>query len=493
MRNKPPTAGFIRPRAWRPGFASWRPTSILCLLGLAITGDLVAEVLELPTELNLGADSHLVLELDQADLHLTGRVDGLPVLRARRIGEGVVEEGGVRLEAVSSGGRLTVRRGDTEQAGDLPRLRLDVALGPGRTVYINGVDLEVRARDSLPQSTGRNAYHLMVERTTVQLTAVRLAQIEATASSLRFVDTVGSPELTLRGGAAQLQGHQGRLELAASAADVAIVGPSGEISVRVEGGSLEVSGGEGSLAGTVRSTGLALAGWRGDIELQAADSTIDASDAEVASAWHIEGRELQGIMEQIRGGVVAIRFAGGAWQGSDLHSNVQVTAENGAQLDLAGVHGSLIAVLSDGTEGWISRVAGPAKATVIDSRLELAEIDQLTLLGDRAEVVAGQIAQLSSLRMADSNLELDLRETRRGVALDLQGASYARVLMQAPCIVQSVGEEGAAEPSIDVAGCDLRAPGEERARQQPGAQGTRTTTLTVTASAEAVVGIEGDP
>ncbi len=81
------------------------PTACL-VLALFGAGPLAAEILELPAEWPLGVDSQLFFELDGADLHLSTRSDGLPVLRARAAAVGQ----SASLEVTSSGGSLTVRR-----------------------------------------------------------------------------------------------------------------------------------------------------------------------------------------------------------------------------------------------------------------------------------------------------------------------------------------------------------------------------------------------
>ncbi len=458
-------------------------------MAFSLAGRLPAEILELPAELPLGVDSRLLLELGNADVYLTSHAAGLPTLRARLVAEGEQAS----LEAISSGGSLTVRRADAEGDGEVPRLRLDVALGPGRKVRIAGSGLMVRAKDTLPDGAGRNSVRLEVESSTAQLSGVRVSEIEATASSVRLTGTEGALVATLTGGSMQLQGHHGDLELTASEADVVVVDHLGKIMPRLDGGSMEVTGGEGSFIGTASAAHLAFAGWHGGVELHARDTSLDARESEFGDRWQIEGSELELVLERISGTIVA-NLEGGSLSGEELNATLELTALAGARLELVGIHGSLWVELSDQAEGWFNRVKGTFDAQVSDSRLEADEIDQLTLVGDRADVSVRQIAEQAEVELTESELDLDLRGIRRRPSLDLKGVGYARVQLQEPCIVQLAGEAASLDTAINVTSCQLQTQGEvpTDARERPRG-GVRSTTLTVKMSPEAVLEVEGVP
>ncbi len=469
----------------RPGRASG--SAGLLLAAFFAAAPLAAATLELPAEWPLGTDSLLFFELDGADLYFTGRAQGLPVLRAWAATAGQ----DARLEVVSEGGSLAVRRPPGGEA-EAPRLRIDVALGPGRAVRVAGADLSVRAEGG-PASAGGNAFRLALERSTAVLSGARVSAVEAAASSLRLAGTEGALSLTLAGGSAQVQGHQGSLELRAAGAEVAVVGHQGHLAVDLEGGGLEIEGGEGVFEGTAGEAQLSFDGWQGPVELRASDSVVDVFGTEHRDRWQIEGRELQVVLERVRGRI-GVNLIGGSLRGSDLAASVRASASGGTRLDLAEVVGGVKVSLADGAEARVAGVSGGLEAEVTDSRLEAERIDSLTLGGERAEVIAVSVAQLAPVAMTASQLDLDLRATRSGAALDLRGAGYARVWLAAPCVVRLAGAGEPAKAPVEVTGCELRAAGQQVSRRQESLElGGPASRLTVTASAEAIVEVEGDP
>ncbi len=462
----------------------------LLLVVLATSSGLAAATLELPAEWPLGTDSQLFFELDNADIQLTSRTGGLPELRARVATQG----GSASLEAVSSGGSLTLRRAAGGGVSPVSRLRLEVELGPGRTVRIEGTDLAVRVADALVPDSGRSAFRLALESSTANLAGARVSEIEAVASSVELTGTEGSLTLKLTGGSAQVQGHQGRLELEATGAGVAVIGHQGRLVSHLEGGSLEIAGGEGTFEGTAAEAQLTFDGWAGPVVVRGADTAVDALGAEHRDRWQIEGRELQVVLERVGVEIVAT-LEGGSLRGSDLSASVEATAMGGARLDLVEVAGGAVVELSDGAEAWVTGVTGNLEAAVTDSRLEVERIDRLTLSGARAQVTVRGIAQLAPVEMTASELDLDLREVRHGSSLDLRGAGWARVRLLAPCVVQLTGTGDAIDTPVEVTGCDLRAAGQEVSRRQERAiyGGSIPSKLTVTAGPDSVVEVEGEP
>ncbi len=445
--------------------------------------------MELPGELPLGVDSKLVLELNHADLYFTGRVDHLPVMRARvtTVGEST------SLEAVSSGGTLTIRRTDVGHDADLPRLRLDVALGPGRSVHIQGADLSVHAEHGLPEGSGHTAYRLDLEQSTADLSGVRVSEVKSVASTVSLTGTDGMLLVTLDDSLAQVNGHSGRLEATAGESNLVIADHAGEIVTHLEGGSLEIAGGEGTVQGTASGAHLAFDAWRGDVEIAARNSVLEVRGAEVRKRWTVEGSDLELDLERVWGTVTA-SLEGGSLRGTELNAAIQATAWSGTRVEFVGIHGSLNLDLSDGAEGWLSGVQGAIDAKVTDARLEADEIDQLTLNGSGAEVSIRRIAQLKTLEMVGSELDLDLRGVSGKPSLTLTGEGHAWVRLQAPCIVQLAGSEASLESSIEVTSCELRFPGQSVSPQQDRDRhgGVRPTYLTVTMSPAAVVEVEGE-
>ncbi len=470
-------------RSAPPRFAS------LLLAALAVACPLAAATLELPTEWPLGVDSLLFFELDGADLYLTSRVDGLPVLRARAAKAGE----SASLDVVSSGGSLTIRRAGGSE-GEAPRLRIDVALGPGRTVRVAGADLAVRAEDTLPEDAGRNAFRLALESSTAELSGVRVSELEAIDSSVTLTGTEGALVLNLTGGSASVEGHQGRLELAAAGADVTLAGHQGQIVPEIEDGSLEIAGGEGTFAGSAARAHLSFDDWRGPVEVRARDTVLEVRGAEHRDSWRIDGSGLQVVLERVWGKIEAT-VEGGSLRASDLSAGVQVTAGAGARVDLVEIVGGVRLALADEAEAVLAGILGGVEAEVIDSRLEVDRTDRLKLTGGGADVSVQRLERLEPLEISDSELALDLRGIRQRLTLDLGGTSRARVQLTAPCIVQLTGAEASFGSGVEVTDCELRSVDQPVSRRQDRLKygDVRPVRLTATVGPDAELEVEGEP
>ncbi len=391
------------------------------------------------------------------------------------------------LEAISEGGSLIVRRVEDEET---TRLRLDLVLGPGRTVRLRGSDLVVRVDD--PEAgTDRSAFHLALESSRAELAGARVGELELVDSSLLLSGTDGSLTLTLDRGSADLRRHRGSLELAATAADVTVVDHQGTITPRLDGGSLEVSGGAGTVAGTANRALLVLDQWRGPVELDATDTAVDARGVEGdRSPWRLAGEDLQVLLEEVRG-PIAVDLRGGSLLGSGL-VDLRASAAGGARVELAGVAGTVGLELSGGAEAYLADMTGNVEAAVSGARLEAERIGRLALSGARGEVAVRGVERLESLAMSDSQLELDLRAVLHDPSLELRGAGFARVWLPAPCIVQSAGGGDGADVGAGVTGCEVQPPGRRTTPRQGVARyGRRPTRLTVSADRDVVLDVEG--
>ncbi len=446
---------------------------------------LAADRATTPFELALGTDSRLVFELSNADLHLTSRVKGLPALRARAVAEG--ETAG--LEATSSGGSLTVHRPDGDTG--VVRLRLDLALGPGRTVHIAGNDLDVRVDETLPVGQ-RSAHRLTIENSRADLKGARVSQLEASASTVTLSATDGALALTLTGGSARVRGHRGRLELDAVDAGVTVAEHAGDLAPRLTGGRLEVVDGAGAFDGDAVGAEVSLDDWRGPVDLRGRDSVITVRGVEHRDRWRIAGRELQVILEGVLGDLEA-ELEGGYLEARNLAAAVRVTAGDRARLELVDVAGSVHLTATGGTQTWVAGVAGGVEADVTDSRLEVERLDRLTLIGTGADVSVDNVDRAERLELRDSRLSLDLRAGRATPVLDLSGGSYADVRLKAPCVVQ-LGGRATVVSQAQVTGCELRPPGHVVPRRQDRLRfGEAPTLLGVTITPDSVLEVEGEP
>ncbi len=444
-----------------------------------------AELLELPAEWQLGIDSQLSFELDGADLFLTTRTDGLPMLSAQ-----VTTGESAALDMVSAGGQLSVRR-SAGGGGVMPRLRIEVKLGPGRSVNVAGRDLTIQAENKLPAGKGGLGIRLAIEASRAKLTGVRISRLEATASTVTLAGAAGDLALDVRGGKIQLQDHEGRLEMKAGAALVAVIDHRGQIAADLDGGSLEIVGGDGTLTATAAGAELFFDSWHGPVEVRARDSVIEALGTEHRDRWQIEGPDLQVILDRVWG-QVGLELEGGSLDASGLSAALQVSAE-AARLDLAENSGSVTLDLQDGSEAAVIGVVGRLEVEVSDSQLEIDRVGQLKLSGSVADVTARGVEHLDSLELVDSQLALDLRSSRPTASLELRGAGYASVQMNEPCVVQ-LAAESAIDAQVDTSGCELRGSDEQFLPRDDRARfGTMPNRLTATVGPDVVLDVQGEP
>ncbi len=463
---------------------------VLCLATLAVASPLAAATLELPAEWPLGVDSRLFFELAGADPHLTSRAGGLPVLRARVMKAGE----SASLDVTSSGGSLTVRRTGRSGKGKAPRLRIDVELGPGRTVHVTGADLGIRVDDDLPEDAGRSAYRLNLDKSTAELFGARVSKLDAVASGVGLTGTEGALDLTLtHGGSVQVRGHRGRLGLVTDGAGTRVADHRGQIVSELKGGSLEIAGGEGTFTGTADGGRLSFDDWRGPVEVRARHTVVDVRGAEHRDRWRIDGRELQVTLEGVHGTVEAA-LDGGSLSGSDLYAGDQVTA-GGARVDLVEAAAGVRLALVDDAAAVLVGIRGGVEAEVTDSLLEIDRVDRLQLTGGEAEVSVRRVERLDLFEVSNSELILDLRGIRHGPTLDLGGSGYARVQLSAPCIVQLTESDASLGSQVEVTDCELRTAGQSVSRQQDRLKygNLRPTRLHVTLSPDAVLEVEGEP
>ena len=475
----------------------------LIALGVPVAGlPLGATILELPAAVPLGIDSRLVLELDNADVFVTSNAGSLGEFRARLAtgASATLEDGGTiedsaadkaiaRVDVASSGGTLSVRRPDNELGSTVPRLRLDIELGPGRSLQITGANIALRAQDSVPEGNSRGGYALDLERSTVHLIRARISRLRAQESSLRLTDTKGALGLSLTGGSARLDGHQGALELEASHANVELLNHEGEIKPHLEGGSLEITAGRGAVVGETTGSDVFFDGWQGDVEVDASDGLLETRDTRSRSQWQLGGSSLAVVANRVWGSF-AVTLQGGSFEGSELNGDLHVAIGAETTLEVDGLVGSLGIELSDGAHGWLSNIDGTADVTVSDGEVDGDNVRRLALRGARSRVSFRQVGELSSLDMADAELDLDLRQIVDSPELTLRGASFARVRLRQPCVVELADAESA-EAAIDTGSCERLEPGQASTHRQPG--GGRPIRLRVTTSLETVLEVDGEP
>ena len=466
---------------------------------LLVTGNLGAQVFELPAEIALDADA-LTFDLADAELSIEVR-QAEPILRAR-----VAEDdgGSARLEVSGVDGALTVSR----PVDDEPtRLSIEAVIAPGQRLRLDGRRLTV-ILDHLPagpadppapgapsaagKAAVRGSFQLSLESSEADLTGLRDPVLDLTSTAVWLTGTGGNLDLTLRGGSAEIRGHRGSLKLAASDAEVAIEDLRGPLTPRLVGGSLTVTGSRGNLDATLDNALLRLDGWRGAVQLRGTGATLEARAAgDAKTPWKIEGRGLRLVLEGVSGPVTAT-LDGGSFEGRGLRSKIVAVANNGARLDLAELAGSLRLNLTGGAEARVSDVGGALASELEDAFLEADGVGQLALTAARSRVVARRVRHLTRLEATDSELDLDL-EAIRSPFLKLLGTSRASVRLTTPCLVQLQGPAAMVDRQVRLTGCDLLVPGQRlRGKQTFLRYGDHPlTTLKAQVSEDASLEVEG--
>ena len=269
----------------------------------------------------------------------------------------------------------------------------------------------------------------------------------------------------------------------------------GVLAPRLQGGSLEVQDGSGGCTAFAQDATLRFTGWAGALRFHGRNGTVEARGTGGARApWRIEGTDLQVILDDVGGGVVA-NLDGGGFRGSDLGGRLQAVAKNGARLDLADLAAGVQLSLSDGAEARVRGVGGELRAELEDAALDADGVFRLVLTAVRSRATVRGIERLARLEATDADLDLDLSALVHSPSLQLRGASRATVLLPTPCLVRPQGPSAMLDDRIRITGCDLLLPGQRmRDREALIRYGDRRlTTLTPLLSEDSSLEIEGRP
>lgn len=488
----------------------WRILPCLWLLWILTPEVLSAEDYGPPEEISLDYPA-VEIDLWYAEVGITLDPETEAILRFRRPTE--VEARVDELSLTAEQGMVVLRRPEMADGREY-RLKVEVMMRPDQKLRLVGKALLIRIEhpDGLKEENDERpglplgkedhevaipspgvGLEILIEDSEAQLTGVDGALVEATATWLRCERTRGALNLTLEGGRAEIRSHRGRLHLDMADGDAVLSQiRGGPLHWQLRGGSLDLRGGHGSSNGTAREAVVVVDGWRGPMSMTGSDSTLEARDLEGGDgALTLRGRDLQALIEQIHGSVVA-NLAGGQLSAAALRGGVRLDADHGADVDLRDLSGQVIVGLKNGAGAELREVTGQLRVEVQDGRLEADRIAHLTLSGARAEIQASRVQQLTRLEVTDSELDLDLTTVAHDPTIHLRGRSSARLQLSSPCVVKVVGPEALVGHDVWVSGCDLRAPGQPTRSAAPIRRyGRRPVTLTARISEQATLEVEG--
>ncbi len=520
------------------------------LLALSATPVPAQDVFELPLELT-PPQAPLVFELDNASIDVVLDAEAPAVLRARSMSKAGSE--GAALAAFSDAGKIVVRRaGDAGDAGTPaaaepgPRLRLELVIDPEHWLEVVGSELDVAVQGQLKvegeedddedEKDGKNDeddedededeeddedededgeededdeagadesqplvpaepepdHNLWLEVTAanVNLAGVEGAQIIASGSYVHIGRTRGPLTLTLEGGTAEIQEHQGILVLAGTEAELTLTDVQGQVEPAISGGSLLVRGGFGKLAGRADDALVSLDGWRGPVTVEGDGTTVQAR-ALRGVRLQLKGQGLEVGLEDVQGYLLA-ELTGGSLSAGEFQGQAQITALAGAMITVETMRGNPILTVTNGSARFTD-VDGLLRANVSDGRLEVDGARQFELIAARAEVTAGRISRLHKIEITDSQLDLDLTEILHPPDLTLKGSTEARVRLRTPCSVK-LGEAQLLNGQADVSGCELHSQTLRRTRyERQGLDGQRRMTLKASMGEDSTLEVEGVP
>ncbi len=497
-----------------------RILTILSLLLALATGTASAqEIFEVPIELELPVAS-LVFGLDSAILDVVIEDGAVPVLRAFGGTEGAA---GAEFAITDSGTVLTVHRPE-DLSEPIPRLRFELTFPLGHPLDIKGLDLDVTVAaravvstgfedddeddrgdseddeadgegDSVAQPVAVAPSHLLsltITDSNADLSGISSANLNVTRSFVHTADTRGHLALALEGTTFEAEGHQGAVDLSSRDSEVALDEVIGQVQPALIGGSLTVRGGAGVIKGQFDDALLRVDRRKGQITIAGSGATIEGLDL-IGSRVDIKGGGHDLRLDDVRGSVLA-DMTGGSISVGQLRGATTITARDGTEISLENVVGNPKLNLFDCSTTLID-VTGQASVEVRRGRLELDEVQRLSLVASGAEIIGSGLEGLTKLEATNSQLDLDLQKVKQNPSLTLRGSTSARVRLQAPCTVK-MGEARLLSAGANVNGCDVnsKAVNVRRKRfERRGLSGQRRTILNVKMVQGSTLDVEGVP
>ena len=331
---------------------------------------------------------------------------------------------------------------------------------------------------------------LNVDRSNVQVLAAQDLEIRAIDSYLNTISSRGSLTLHLQGGTAEIEEHEGMLAVNSRGSEIWLAETSGNLVLAIDGGSLVARRGAGRCEGAVVAGSARLEEWRGAVDLAVDEATFEML-ASTGASVKLEGERPQVLLEGLHGRV-ELNLTGGRVSGADLVGGWRITARDEAEITLDRLRGSVGLKLENGVTARVSEVSGPVQAEMVDSWLEMQNVQILQLSADRCEISATGIEYLNKVEVASSRLDLDLSTVLRNPRLKLSEGSEAKVTLKSPCGVRLESNEAFAP--VDVTGCQLHTESQIRPRSnRRGIDGNRLVTLVAALSEDSSLEVEGLP
>lgn len=395
------------------------------------------------------------LELSRAFVRLVVDGDAAPTILVATPPD-AQQEASARLVSTREGG-LTVTMVQDSKSATEPVVEISIRAEQRLTLV--GEQLRVQATLATEEGAdGPSGTVFRLSDSEMDLQGGTDLHIEARNSSVWLDGSGGTLNLNLSDVTAEVRRAVGVVELQASGSDVTLLDAEARLTLDVQSGSLQIQGGTGTMARIEsRQAQVTVERWRGGLNTIGDGGSLDLRENESQKPWMMRGSN-QIVRVENTAAPLTVSSAGGSFEGTGLSLPVRLQGSEQTQIDISDSTANLDLDLVGGASARITNLEKRVLAKVDDARLTLDGVGLLTLNGRGLELQASGVQRLGPVDLSDSNVELDLSDSRQAAQVRLQGSGRARFALGSPCVVK-LAPSGGDGPQPVVVGCELRIPG----------------------------------